>query len=302
MYTIGADVGGSHISACLFEHSDNVLITDSLVERKVNKNASREEILSEWADVIRNTQKTARQKIKGIGLAMPGPFDYYNGISLIKGVEKFESLYQVNIREALAEKCSLHPSEIRFINDASAFTIAETHIGEARNFNRCVGITLGTGFGACFSENGKPVLTRNDVPPGGFLFDKFYGDKIADEIFSTRGLINAYFDKTGIRCDSVLQLALKAEKDPAALKTFIDFGQHLGTFLLPYLSTFHANVLVIGGNISRASHLFSESLHQQLDGYHIYVSNHGEKAAMIGAAKLLDDDYYKQIEQTLKEM
>lgn len=302
MYTIGADVGGSHISTCLFEHSNKVLIPESMVIKKVNRNGSKEDIISEWADAITLTRKTVKEKIKGVGLAMPGPFDYYNGISLIKGVDKFESLYQVSIRDALSKKIDINPDDIRFINDASAFTIAETLIGEAKNFDRCVGITLGTGFGSCFSDEGQPILKRHDVPTGGFLYDKPHNGQIADEIFSTRGIIRAHFERTGKLYESVLQVALNAENDRDARETFSEFGKQLGLFLLPYLQAFDAKIIVLGGNICRAYHLFSASLHQQLPGYRIYVSSYGEKAAMIGAARLLDDHYYRQIEHRLKDM
>lgn len=302
MYTIGADVGGSHISTCLFEHSNKVLISESLVVKKVNRNATKEDIIADWAAAIELSAKNVKGRINGVGLAMPGPFDYYNGISRIKGVDKFESLYNVNIREALAKAIDVKPAKIRFINDASAFTIAETSLGEARNVDRCVGITLGTGFGSCFSDNGKPVLKRYDVPAGGFLYDKLHDGKLADDVFSTRGIIQSYFNRSGKECDSVLQVSLNADNDPAAKETFFDFGKQLGLFLLPHLQTFDAKVVVLGGNICRAFHLFSSALQSILKDYKIYVSAYGEKAAMIGAARLLDDQYYHQIEEILKDM
>ena len=43
--------------------------------------------------------------IGGIGIAIPGPFDYGNGISLIKDLEKYESLYGTNIKETLERNC-----------------------------------------------------------------------------------------------------------------------------------------------------------------------------------------------------
>lgn len=302
MYTIGADVGGSHISSSLFEHSDKQLLTESMVVKKVNRKAAKDEILSNWSDALLLTAKGAPEKIKGIGLAMPGPFDYYNGVSLIKGVDKFESLYKINIREELANKVGIEPAQIRFINDASAFTIAETLIGNARKYDRCVGVTLGTGFGSCFCDNGMPIIDRDDVPAGGFLYDKLYNGMMADDIFSTRGITQRYSDRTGSTSDSVLQIAIKAENDADARETFSAFGTQLGLFLRPYLQTFDAKVLVLGGNICRAYHLFSATLHEQLRDYHIYVSAYGEKAAMIGAARLLDDQYYDQIQETLKKM
>jgi glucokinase len=286
----------------LFEHSNKELISDSLVVNAVNRHATAEEIISGWAEALRSAAGFIKEEIKGVGIAMPGPFDYYHGISLIKGVDKFESLYNVNVREALSSKLRMDPMSIRFVNDASAFTIAETLIGMARNYQKCVGITLGTGFGSCFSDGGQPILNRQDVPSGGFLFDKLHNGKIADEIFSTRGIINSYYRRTGRMCDSVLQVALNAETDLEARETFSEFGKELGLFLLPYLQTFGANIVVLGGNICGSYHLFINSLHRQLTNYKVYVSSYGEKAAMIGAARLLDDVYYKEIQTTLKAM
>ena len=39
-------------------------------------------------------------EVKAIGIAIPGPFDYVNGICLIKGVAKYENLYGFNIADA----------------------------------------------------------------------------------------------------------------------------------------------------------------------------------------------------------
>lgn len=302
MYSIGADIGGSHISTSLFEHSNKLLVNESFVFRKVNRLASKEEILSNWVDAILLTKKSISEDVKGIGLAMPGPFDYYNGISLIQGVDKFESLYKVNIRNELAQRLSFDPASIRFINDASAFTIAECLIGKAAKFSRCVGITLGTGLGSSFINRGMPILKSEDVPAGGFLYDKIYDGTQADDIFSSRGLIKSFYERSGISCESVLQVSSRVDSDLHARETFLHFGHELGKFLRPHLQKFNAEVLVLGGNICRAFHLFQQPLQQELSKFQLYVSNYGEKAAMIGAARLLNDNYYAQIEDSLKDM
>ena len=43
------------------------------------------------------------ETVKGIGFAMPGPFDYVKGICYIRGVAKYENLYGINVGEAIAE-------------------------------------------------------------------------------------------------------------------------------------------------------------------------------------------------------
>jgi glucokinase len=44
-----------------------------------------------------------------IGISMPGPFDYENGICLIKGQNKYEALYGLYIKGLLADKLGIEP-------------------------------------------------------------------------------------------------------------------------------------------------------------------------------------------------
>jgi len=43
------------------------------------------------------------------------------------------------------------------MNDAHCFLLGESWIGQAKLYNKCVGITLGTGFGSAFMENNKII-------------------------------------------------------------------------------------------------------------------------------------------------
>ena len=36
MHSIGVDIGGSHITACIYDHTSKSIATDSLIYRKVN--------------------------------------------------------------------------------------------------------------------------------------------------------------------------------------------------------------------------------------------------------------------------
>lgn len=301
MYVIGVDIGGSHITACVYNHSANALEGESLVYRKVNTESSKDEILREWADTITTCRQRLGVDIRGIGIAMPGPFNYYEGISMVNGVKKLQDLYGVNIRKSLAERIGIAPSQIRFINDATAFSIAEAMIGGAAAHNRTVAITLGTGFGSSFLIGGKPVIDGETVPDGGFLYDKYHNDRLADDVFSTRGIKARYHDLSGTEISDVKTLCERVGNDESAKRTFEEFGKDLGEFLFPHLSRFSAEALVVGGNIAKAFSYFGPAMTQALN-VPIYVSQHGEQAAVIGSALLLDDDYYDSIAHTIKLM
>ncbi|MCH7409092.1 ROK family protein [Belliella sp. DSM 111904] len=284
MYSIGVDIGGSHISSCMFEHSDKRLLLESMVCLPVDNKGSIEEILSVWIQAIRQTITISKVKFQGIGIAIPGPFDYINGISLISGVQKYEALYNVNVRAELSEQLDIPASEIYFINDAMAFGVAESTIGTTSNYNRVVAITLGTGLGATFCISGVPYIEGEGVPQNGILFEKQYKGQLADEFFSTRGIINHYKSISGEKVGSVLELSNKISSDSNAMATFIWFGKELGTFLQPFLDSFGAEVLVLGGNISKSFELFEESLKSQVNDIPICISTQTEESAILGAA------------------
>lgn len=303
MYSIGVDIGGSHITSGLFEHSSKLLNKESMAYAKVNPHASKEDILDAWFNVISQSilNKDASE-ILGIGIAMPGPFDYYNGISKMQNVDKLDALYDISVRNELAARLAVDPSKIRFINDATAFSVAETQIGKASLYSRTVAITLGTGFGSSFLLNGQPVLNGVDVPKGGFLFNQDCNGQLADELFSTRGILRQYTKLSGKSAKNVQELCSLIDTDQHVQPVFDWLGKALGEFLKPYLVKFETDVLVIGGNISKAYSYFGPALIQVLPDIEIYVSDFGEEAAIIGSALLLDDRYYHDISPALKIM
>lgn len=303
MYSLGVDIGGSHITAGVFNLEKKNLIRETISHEKIDPYASKEEILEIWTATLRASLKKQTNPIAGIGIAMPGPFDYYEGISLIQDVDKLQSLFGVNLKSELASRLHVHPSKVRFINDASAFSIAEALIGEAAAYDNVVAITLGTGLGAGFTRNAKPIVKDPNVPPSGYLYNQYYKNELADDLFSTRGIVKAYLDRTGEDLKDVKAICDRANREEVARLILVNFGKRLGNFLKPYLNDFDAQVLVLGGNISKAFEFFMEELKAELDFLDkIYVSKLGEESALIGSALLLEDQYYSDLEDTLKMM
>ena len=107
-YAIGVDIGGSHISSVLVDVSSRKVFPESAAEQKINNRAAAEEILAGWSVAIKKTlSHISVDELLGIGFAMPGPFDYAAGVSLIKGVEKYDSLYGINVGDELKKILNL---------------------------------------------------------------------------------------------------------------------------------------------------------------------------------------------------
>jgi glucokinase len=305
---IGADIGGSHISCATVDLTTGRILKETLTGREVNNQAHANKIISVWAEALSEAiSKVPADRVKGIGFAMPGPFDYVKGICYIKGVTKYENLYGINITDAIAS--SLGKTDdflIRFMNDASAFAVGEAWTGSAAHADRSLSITLGTGFGSAFVSNKIPIVDGTEVPKLGCIYHIPYRDGIADDYFSTRWFIRQYRNETGIELKGVRELAELAVTDKRASDLFADFGTRLGIFLAPWLINFKAEILVIGGNISHAYNLFGkifeDSLKREKCNCKVALSSLKEDAAILGSAYLLDDEFWKSIQHALPLM
>ncbi|WP_203256911.1 ROK family protein [Hyunsoonleella ulvae] len=306
---IGVDVGGSHISCMGFDLESKQLLPESFAENCVDNHAMPNDIINAWGTVIKKTiNKIGVNNLAGIGFAMPGPFDYVNGVSCFNGQNgKYEHTYGMNVRERLLEFLNIsQPLEIRFINDATAFALGEAKFGKAKTYQSVLSITLGTGFGSAFIKNGVPVVDGNEVPKGGCLWHLPFEKATADDYFSTRGLINRFEQKTGYKSIGVKDIVDLCETNPDARELFADFGKNIGVFLTPWIQKSSIDIIVLGGNISRAYSLFGEAMQTYFNSegisVEIVVSDLKEKSAFMGSAVLIDDKIYEKILPILQKM
>jgi glucokinase len=305
---IGTDIGGSHISCAAIDLLSGKIIRDTLTERPVDNQAAANVIIGAWSEALWSVlKKVSRKQVKGIGFAMPGPFDYVKGISYIRGVAKYENLYGINISDAVSVNLGIQDGFlIRFMNDASSFAVGEAWQGSASGFNRSLSITLGTGFGSAFISDRIPIVDGPEVPKLGCIYHLPYKNGIADDYFSTRGLLSRYKKLTGKELSGVKELSALAATERQVRELFIDFGDNAGMFLAPWLKIFRAEILVIGGNISHAYNLFGEVFEERLRKENCFcevaISKLKEDAALLGSAFLLDDNFWKSVQHALPLM
>lgn len=290
-YALGADIGGSHICSAVVDLTTGKICGEPL-SGKVDCRAGAREILNAWADNIRQCVAACGLKtVRRAGFAFPGPFDYEHGVSLIRGVDKFERIYGLDISESLhplLRQCGVE--EFRYVNDASAFALGECLGGAAGDARRVVALTLGTGVGSGFVSDHKLVTSGDDVPANGWVYCLPFGGGIVDEAFSTRGIVRRYQELTGQTVTGARDVAERYDTDPAARRLFDTYGEELAQFAGPVLTKFNADVLVLGGNISRAYPLFGTALERRFaaDGIRAAVRTSAllDHAAMMGAASL----------------
>lgn len=276
---IGVDIGGTHITAGLFDLSSNHLKEWSLVREKVDAQMDASQIITKWAACIRRVE--GFDDYSGtIGIAMPGPFNYPEGISLIKNQGKYDALYEQNVKKLLADELGLVPANIFFKNDAACFLQGEVACGVAAGTGRAIGITLGTGLGSTRYFDG----CAEDAD----LWKTPYKEGIIEDYLSTSWFVSAYQQQTGKSIAGVKDMVQPGVYNQAVRSIFIDFADNLTAFLKMFIKMDSPEVVVIGGNIAKAHSFYLSMIRTNLKAsgmdIPIHVSQLGERAALIGAA------------------
>ncbi|MDR2409386.1 MAG: ROK family protein, partial [Bacteroidales bacterium] len=290
-YLVGIDIGGSHISCALVDTLSGKIISERNVE-KINPQGSISDLLCICERLFAalplfdsHTQK------KYIGVAMPGPFDYKNGISKIAGVQKFDAIFGLNLKQSLLQMLDGRVADVVFENDATCFALGEYFSGAAKNSSRSLIITMGTGFGSTFLIDDHPqVKAGNTVPENGYLYNIPFGKSIANDYFSTSWFVEQWKTKTNKNIQGVKEIAtLAMQYDATALSIFETFACNLAAFIFPWLVKFSPDVFVLGGNIAKAAPLYLNTLKNKLqeagwDNSRITTCELWDDAPIIGAA------------------
>ncbi|MCW2538356.1 MAG: glkA2 [Frankiales bacterium] len=242
------EIGGTHVTAAWIETTP--WRVTGAVRVEVDAQGTAADIVGAWAETAASLQPAAGARW---GVAMPGPFDYVHGVARFAGVGKFDALDGVDVRAALMtalQARSARPSEIDFINDASAFLVGEWLAGAAVGADRCVAITLGTGVGSAFLEHGRVVDDDPRVPPEAEVHLLSYRGRPLEDHVSRRAIRRAYAAAGGDAKLDVREIAEAARAgEPMADRVFSTAFEVLGEVLAPWLAGFGAQTLVIGGSI-----------------------------------------------------
>ncbi|SHJ07942.1 ROK family protein [Pseudozobellia thermophila] len=302
---IGIDIGGSHITSAAVALDGPKILPHTTFSAKVDNKAPKDRILKNWSSAINKTLECVSMAgTVRLGFAMPGAFNYRTGLAKFEGNAKYESLYNVSIPNELPKFIETHKVDMRFLNDATAFGVGVSTLGKAKNFSQIISITLGTGFGSAFIKDGVPQVSSKGVPAGGCLWDKPYKDGMADDYFSTRWCLGRYYELSGQKVGGVKEIA--QSNDGHSQTLFEEFGSHMAEFMIPYLRQYCPELIILGGNVSKASPLFLPVLRRKVKAAGIRtdfeVSDLMEDAAIMGSAKLFDSHFWEQVKDDLPEL
>ncbi len=287
------DVGGTHVTGALVDVRTWRVIPGSSVTIPLDSDGS--------ADLVLDTLAVCGEQVLNCGadsdvsaswgVAMPGPFDYRNGIGQFEGVAKFASLNGFNVGEALVERLAPGADRFTFTNDANAYILGEWLGGAAVGLDRVIGITLGTGVGSAFLAEGEIVDDGETVPPGGYVYLLEVNGELLEETVSRRAVRAAYARLAGPDAEplDVREIAsLAREDDSVAAQVVYSTYECLGQVLAPWATRFDAQAIVVGGSIAHSWDLVAPALRAGLGDWmgELRQSLLFAEAALIGAASV----------------
>lgn len=274
-YFLAFDVGGQFIKGGAFDQRGE-FINSSFSFYPAKSRKSAEVILDNITNIICNQINRILDEnylIKGIGFAFPGPFDYENGICFVKGVDKYNSIYGVNIQKEILERLSKRRIFNQISRDAIFFfqnNVSMFAMGEWKNrkfdsiVNRGLFLTLGNGVGSAFLENNRIITDRSDVPPNGWIYNLLFHDSIIDDYLSHRGIIRMA-KEIGI-AENIDEIIEKYELgDYKAIELFNKFGRYFSEVLTTINKEFKPDVIVVGGELAKIFNYYESGLMENYD-------------------------------------
>lgn len=260
-YSIVLDVGGTQIKAAALDEHASLLWE---IQSFPTLAQSSQEVI--WGQLIRaisapvESLVSARGLPQGVAMTFPGPFVFEEGVSLMRGLRKFDAIYGMSVPKALRERLSpwkLETVPLLFLHDMEAFALGMCRHTEAGRHERVMYLCIGTGAGSAFTEN-RQVLKGEipGLPYNGWIYRTPMLGQTIDDIISARGLEALAEGLCHEPLDGAALSQRAARGDPLALAAWRAFGERVARAVMPFLEAFQAQALVLGGQITKGHPYF----------------------------------------------
>jgi glucokinase-like ROK family protein len=254
----------------------------------------------------------------GIGVGIPGPVDFHTGVPVSPPIMPGWDGYPV--RDVLSRELGA-PALVD--NDANVMALGEQHSGVARSADDFLFIKIGTGIGCGIVVDGG-LYRGVDGSAGdiGHVRVEEFGPTCA---CGNTGCLEAFFGGAALARDALaaaraglsesLQHQLVAggglsavevgvalsQGDAQATQLVRDGGRRVGQVLAGLVSFFNPGLIVIGGGVALLGNtllaevrsvVYRRSLPLATRNLPVVLSELGDTAGVIGAARLISDAVY----------
>jgi glucokinase len=245
---IGIDLGGTKVAA-------GRIIDGNLQEKmEVKINASSEDFMDTVQLIAELITSLKDEFVEGIGIGVPGLVDREKGV--VFDVMNISSWKEVPLKALLEKEFNL---PVCINNDSNCFALGEYRYGTYSGSSDFVGITIGTGMGSGIIKNG--ALLPDAHCCSGEFGTMPYMDGIYENYTSGMFFLREY----KLNGEEVARAAESGES--WALEAYQQFGMHLGNAIKTIKMAVDPVLIVIGGSVAGASHLFEDSMWKSIEDF-----------------------------------
>ncbi len=303
---IGVDLGGTNLRSSLLNPEGDVL----------DRHKEATQAAEGWKSVVARLVQSIRKQadiaeskgleVAGVGVGAPGVIQVEQGI-VVKS-PNFPDWNNLPLKRLLQEKINL---PVFIENDANAAALGEQWRGAGKNIRSMILMTLGTGVGGGIildntiwhgADGMAGEIGHMTIIPDGRRCS--CGNVGCLETYaSARGIVQSYREafepsvrKTSQKLEHITsEDVYEAAKGGSEIARVVmkDMGRKLGIGIANLINIFNPELIVIGGGVKEAWHLFIDSAREEMmrrafevpaKRTQILPSLLGDDAGMIGAA------------------
>jgi glucokinase len=272
---IAVDVGGTNLRAGRLDQ-DKIIVQKAIPLRD-------KDVLQKTIDQLVGLIRSVMEKdITGIGIGVPSVVDLENGI--VTDVTNIASWKRVELKRILEEEFKI---PVRVNNDVNCFILGEHRHGVVKGFKTVVGLAMGTGLGGGVIINNELYAGKN-CGAGEFGLVPYLDDCIEN-------YCSSWFFHNKYNTTALVAFQKAGEGDAEALKSWKEFGVHLGNAIKTVMYTYDPEAIVLGGSLSNGYRYFKDSMYEVMNTLafpesvrklKLFVSDN-PNIALLGAASLI---------------
>lgn len=233
---LGIDIGGTHIKYGIYDETGH--------EYQSGKVNSVRDNLDEIIDILKNIILQF-DDIQGIGLSIPGAVNSKTDFIIEGGA--CEALNQIDLIQYLKSFTHL-PMTLE--NDANCAALAEAWLGNGKELNDFICVTIGTGIGGGIIIN-RELFTGSHYASGEFGYMKGKNEIGMSDWSSTSALVEhvqKMIDDHSIDGEKVFELMSKENQE--VINYYKEWIHDLSIGIYNIGSAFDPECILIGGGIS----------------------------------------------------
>ncbi|HEV2779444.1 MAG TPA: ROK family transcriptional regulator [Actinophytocola sp.] len=315
---VGVNVGATSVDVAV---TDGELELLEHVSEELDVRDGPQRILGRVVEIVGKFRDQGHlPQLHGLGIGLPGPVSFRDGVPYAPPI--MPGWDQHPVRDTLTRELGC---PVLVDNDVNVMALGEKQAGVAKNSDDFLFVKIGTGVGCGILVGGEVYRGANgsagdighiqvdeDGPACscgnlGCLEAFFSGAALARSAQSVARAGESPF--LAMRLENQGRLAATdvaaalAAGDPVALRLVREGGRHLGLVLAGLVSFFNPSLIVIGGGVAGIGHVllaeirsavYRRSLPLATNNLPLVMSELGEDAGVIGAARMISDLVYSR--------